>query len=596
MPFGRLGAMGRGFGRMGSGGSAVDPLARDVFVFAGQSNMVATGTSAGVVPAAIDALGPEVQIWDWTSNAFAEYVPDTNSENDNTSPETPQRWGPEGEFARLWVADNPGKTCYLIKRAQGGTSLAAGAGSDWSDSSAAELFDALKDEVALAIAALEGAGLHPNIRYICWGQGESDALDATKASNYQTNLTAFTAAALAEWGTANTRMGIFRISDSVVWTFGADVRNAQVTVAAANARLDIIDTDDLPLDAGPDHYTVAGITTLGERFYDAYRSNYTFSDAVPAAFTFTDLTDQTASTLVTSNQITITDIGADDTPAVTFSGTGEFQVCDTDGTTVLRAWGTGATTVGLNQKIQLRMTTSASESTEQTGTLTVGGVSNTWNVTTESLTAFDLAYVTAASVSNLTTPTFSAQSFGVADATRRVIVGITGVKGANTTLDISGVTIGGVAATLVTKQRNNVTNTNVIAFFVAAVPTGTTGDVVITFNEQATRIGLAIWRLIGPGSSTSVDTDGSQVDPSSVNLDIPTGGGAIGYSSAITGTSSTPTGLTENLDAAVDASTTTHTAGTNTVGGGTTVTMGFNWSGGGLANPAAVFASWGPTP
>lgn len=105
----------------------------------------------------------------------------------------------------------------------------------------------------------------------------------------------------------------------------------------------------------------------------------TLADTIPAAFTFPDLTDQTVETQVTSDKVAIT--GIDAATAVSITG-GEFQIYESDGTTVVTAWGSAASTITSGQKIQLRTTSSASNDTAVSVVLTVGGVSDTWTVTT----------------------------------------------------------------------------------------------------------------------------------------------------------------------------------------------------------------------
>lgn len=259
--------------RLGRASTPVVPAA-DVFIFAGQSNMVAFGTVGSSAPTNITTLGAACKIWNWLTHAWETYVPGTNSETDDSAPHTPQLYGPDGEFARQWLADNPGKTCYLFKRAENGTQLAStgsGAVKDWSPSSTGEYFDNVTAELALAKAALVTAGLTPKVRLVNWGQGETDGQDTTKASNYNTNLTAFVTAALSTWGDASTMMNIMRISNSTAWTFGSTVRAAQAAVVAANpTKLKLIDTDSFVIAADNQHYVAPAVASLGALFYQAY--------------------------------------------------------------------------------------------------------------------------------------------------------------------------------------------------------------------------------------------------------------------------------------------------------------------------------------
>lgn len=105
----------------------------------------------------------------------------------------------------------------------------------------------------------------------------------------------------------------------------------------------------------------------------------TLSDTIPAAFTFTDLTGAALETEYTSDKVAIT--GIDAATAISVTG-GEYQIYESDGTTVVTAWRSSASTITNGQKVELRVTSSASNATAVTITLTVGGVSDTWSVTT----------------------------------------------------------------------------------------------------------------------------------------------------------------------------------------------------------------------
>jgi hypothetical protein len=100
-------------------------------------------------------------------------------------------------------------------------------------------------------------------------------------------------------------------------------------------------------------------------------------DFVPSAFSFTDLTSQTTSTLVTSSSITVLGVSSGATCNWTVTGSGfEARVNGTG------SWATSGTCV-LNDTIQLRGTTSASYSTGLNGVLDIEGVTDTWTITTE---------------------------------------------------------------------------------------------------------------------------------------------------------------------------------------------------------------------
>lgn len=110
-----------------------------------------------------------------------------------------------------------------------------------------------------------------------------------------------------------------------------------------------------------------------------------------------------------------------------------------------------------------------------------------------------------------TTYTFAGQAIGAASATRYVIAAVTLVSSFSRT--ISSVTIGGVAATVIPNGQV-VANTYFYrtAFYIAAVPTGTTASIVVTASGACNGGGLAgVWAVYNLLSPTAVDSDGATV-------------------------------------------------------------------------------------
>lgn len=88
----------------------------------------------------------------------------------------------------------------------------------------------------------------------------------------------------------------------------------------------------------------------------------------------------------------------------------------------------------------------------------------------------------ATSVGTLSTPqTFTAVPFGRTDTTRRIYVVVT--TASNTiAATISSVTIGGVTATLTILKTSSFGNPGIYAIAYANVPTGTSGNIVVTVS------------------------------------------------------------------------------------------------------------------
>lgn len=97
---------------------------------------------------------------------------------------------------------------------------------------------------------------------------------------------------------------------------------------------------------------------------------------------------------------------------------------------------------------------------------------------------------------------FSAADFGAEDPSRAVVVAITALG--STSKTVSSVTIGGVSATII-RQQSDSDWTGAIA--AAMVPTGATGDVDITLSGNASKVTVAVYRIIGLSSVTPKDSD-----------------------------------------------------------------------------------------
>lgn len=113
--------------------------------------------------------------------------------------------------------------------------------------------------------------------------------------------------------------------------------------------------------------TVGGIT-------DSWSVTTLAADTTPVAFDFTpNVTNAALSTLTTASAVTIT--GINTTTPVSVTGTGA-QISIAGG-----AWGTSGNITN-GQTLAVRLTSSASFNTAITATVNVGGVTDTWSVTT----------------------------------------------------------------------------------------------------------------------------------------------------------------------------------------------------------------------
>ena len=123
--------------------------------------------------------------------------------------------------------------------------------------------------------------------------------------------------------------------------------------------------------------------------------------------------------------------------------------------------------------------------------------------------------------------TFAAQNLGTAAGDRYIIVAVF-ARDTSSGQTLTGVTVGGVAATLI--ANNAVTDaasrTEITALAIAAVPTGTTGDIVCTFSAAMVRCCIAAYRATGLASATPSDTDmdTSIGEDVALTIDVPVNG------------------------------------------------------------------------
>ena len=155
----------------------------------------------------------------------------------------------------------------------------------------------------------------------------------------------------------------------------------------------------------------------------------------------------------------------------------------------------------------------------------------------------------ATSTSNLTTYTFSSLNLGTASSGRQIVVAAFGTSSQT----ISTLTVGGISASLIV-GRTDTSSERRVELWAAPVPTGTSGDVVVTWSGAQIRSGVGVFSMTG-ALSTANDTQSDAVasGASSVSLNIPSNGGAIAVGDSATSGLNSWTGLTERYDENVEA-------------------------------------------
>lgn len=129
----------------------------------------------------------------------------------------------------------------------------------------------------------------------------------------------------------------------------------------------------------------------------------------------------------------------------------------------------------------------------------------------------------AGNVSDLTSYTYAGLSLGTEYSNRYIVVGIVGRSGG--TPSVSSVTVAGTSATSV---YQHVSAGSLAAFYIVALPTGTSGDVVVNFSTAMVRAAVILWSVRHLQSITATNTYSLTGASPSASIDVPAGGIALG--------------------------------------------------------------------
>lgn len=170
---------------------------------------------------------------------------------------------------------------------------------------------------------------------------------------------------------------------------------------------------------------------------------------------------------------------------------------------------------------------------------------------------------------SLTTFTFSSFSLGAATSDRMIVVCYFGFF--PTPAAAPTVTVGGVSATSVT-SASILNYRSGIAW--AIVPTGTTGDIVVTWGGVEAQCGIAVYSVKNYNSSTPYSSGTATGISPTANVNTKSNGVVIAVSQADSGSSHSFSYVTENYDggaangfgagSVISAATTTSQAVTDT--------------------------------
>lgn len=189
----------------------------------------------------------------------------------------------------------------------------------------------------------------------------------------------------------------------------------------------------------------------------------------------------------------------------------------------------------------------------------------------------------------LTEYTFSGASISTAAANRKVVVCVAGGFG---TVTVSALTVGGIAGTLVGRQAGGAYT---VEIWEAAVPTGTTADIVVTWSGAQSFCSCGIYAMYGAAAAYSAVAM-STAAPLSAAVAVPFGGASIAIGHTADAATATWTELTEDFDEREDPVTfAARMSGASKaygMAGGSSPTVECAWTA--STGPAMVLASWAP--
>jgi len=214
------------------------------------------------------------------------------------------------------------------------------------------------------------------------------------------------------------------------------------------------------------------------------------------------------------------------------------------------------------------------------GTIPAGNFVNTFSTRTVSYLGTD--YIDGEEDSSFT---FTGNSLGTAAADRWIIVGIHVLNNEDPNYDstttITSCTVNGYIAPIA-RQASYQTgggDSGICGIAVAYCPVGSTGDVVVTTNNDSDSMGISLWEANGLKAFAPYDSDVDSAGALSLTLDTLADGFIIGIAMAEgTSSPSTWTNATERYDnadvAATGLDTATHKwTGADTTTAGSPITV-----------------------
>jgi carbohydrate esterase-like sialic acid-specific acetylesterase len=247
-----------------------------VYVFAGQSNMVGAAASAAELRQMKSApIQPDehVLFWGPTGDLQERWVP-LQAPTELFQSLTHQGFGPEIGAAPLLARRHPDSTIAIFKVAQNATNLSV----HWSPGNTRGRYRWMIERLRYAVAILRAeTNRETEVAGFFWMQGESDSKTLPQARRYDELLTDFISAVRRDLASPGLPFVFGRIQDMrktapKLGRYSDVVREGQAEVARTVPGAFLVSTDGLERDAkSPIHFSTRGTLELGRLFASSLR-------------------------------------------------------------------------------------------------------------------------------------------------------------------------------------------------------------------------------------------------------------------------------------------------------------------------------------
>jgi hypothetical protein len=239
-----------------------------LFLFSGQSNMVGLGTNVNDLTAEQKKTMPDMKIFlDAEGDAgrlgkWSTFGPGFGA--------TTSQFGPELMFGKVLADSFPGRKFAFIKVARSGTYL--GKATEWlppssNNGTGGTFYKAMMASIDKALkdfhTAFDTSLYTPRWAGFVWLQGEFDAMDATLANKYETNLTNLVKDIRAKAGEPDLPVILPMIDAQSMWTNYSTIWKADIALTTKLRNVDTVATKGLSTDGI--HYKAAGMVAIGQR-------------------------------------------------------------------------------------------------------------------------------------------------------------------------------------------------------------------------------------------------------------------------------------------------------------------------------------------